>query len=39
MAAFISLVEKALTTDPLTLALCCILVLSCGLAAVAWRSK
>lgn len=39
MAALLSLLEKALTTDPLTLALCCILVLSCGLAAVAWRSK
>jgi len=39
MAVLLSLLEKALTTDPLTLALCCILVLSCGLAAVAWRSK
>ena len=36
MAVVLSLVEKALTTDPLTLALCCILVLSVGLA---WRSK
>lgn len=39
MAALLSFLEKALNTDPLTLALCCILVLSCGLAAVAWRSK
>ena len=39
MTVLLSFLEKALTTDPLTLALCCILVLSCGLAAVAWRSK
>lgn len=37
MSDLLSFCSKALDTDPLTLALCCILVMSIGLVAVAWR--
>lgn len=32
-------IDKALSADPLTLALCCILLLSAGFLVHAWRSK
>lgn len=39
MSELLIFLGKALDTDPLTLSLCCIFVLSIGLAAVAWRNS
>jgi len=39
MNPFLYVIDKALSADPLTLALCCILLLSAGLLVHAWGSK
>ncbi|MGF6516601.1 hypothetical protein ABH912_004067 [Pseudomonas sp. BT76 TE3572] len=39
MNSVLFVIDRALSADPLKLALCCILLLSAGLLMHAWRSK